>query len=431
MLFRSIGAYQIDSPHKTTFIDTPGHEAFSKMRSRGAVVADIAILIVAADDSVMPQTEESVKYIKKANTPMIVAINKTDLAGADPEKVKKDLLRVGVACEGYGGETVAVNISAKTGKGVDELLEMINLVAEMQELTVDAQSNFEGVVIESRLDKRKGVVTSVIVKKGILVNRDEVWVEGVKGKVKAMFDEFGRSLKQALPSQPVEILGFSELVPVGSVVTRVSKQASAAILPAKATGTATAKKDGVLKLIVKASSNGALESVLGSLPDEIEVIRCGVGNINRDDVEFAVSTKGAIIGFEVVADSVVAQFAADQKVILRTYKIIYELIEEIEDVIKELTHVPEEVTTGVAKVLAKFSIGEVCIAGVRVEQGVFKPKDRIKVEHEGKISQGKVVSIKQLKVEVNEAKQGEEYGIGVSSGLDFAKGDVIIAYNIK
>ena len=429
---QGIGAYQIDvSPTKITFIGTPGHEAFSKMRSRGAVVADIAILVVAADDSVKPQTEESVKYIKEAGTPMIVAINKTDLPAADPEKVKKDLLRVGVACEGYGGDTVAVNISAKTGKGIDELLEMIGLVADMQGLMSNPQGDLEGVVVESKLDKRSGILTTIIVKNGTLRNREIIKAGNVQGKVKALLDEFGKRVDQVLPSSPVEILGFTKLVPVGSVVTRVGEHASTKVLLETNSTSDTHKKKGILKLIVKSSSNGSLESVLEGLPVGIEVIRSGVGDVNRDDIEFAIVSKAAVIGFEVDADSAVTQLAADQKIILRTYKIIYQLIEEVEDVIKELTSVPEEVATGVAKVLAKFSIGDVNVAGVRVEQGILRLKDMVKIEHEGKISRGKIVSIKQQKVEVNEAKQGGEYGIGVSSELDFIKGDVIIAYNIQ
>jgi len=429
---QGIGAYQIEtSSTKITFIDTPGHEAFSKMRSRGAVVADIAILVVAADDSVMPQTKESVKYIRDTGTPMIVAINKTDLPSAQPEKVKKDLLRIDVACEGYGGETVAVNISAKTGKGVDELLEMVGLVADMQELTADPQGNLEGVVVESRLDKRIGILATVIVKNGTLENRDVIQVGNIQGKVKAMFNEFGKGVKRVLPSQPAEILGFSDLVSVGSEVTRVGENTQVANSEAKSAAKDKTKKDSVLKLIVKASSNGSLESVLESLPDEIEVIRSGVGNINLEEVEFAIASKAAIVGFEIIADSVVTQFAADQRVILRTYKVIYKLVEEVEDVIIELTSEPEEVVTGVAKILAKFSINDVNVAGARVEQGKFKLKDKVKVEHDGKVSRGKVVSIKQQKVEMNEANQGEEYGIGISPELDFNKGDVIIAYNIN
>lgn len=428
---QSIGAYQIKEPTEITFIDTPGHEAFSTMRSRGAKAADITVLVVAADDSVMPQTEESVKYIKKADIPLIVAINKIDLPESKPERVKKDLLRAGVACEGYGGDTVAVEISAKTGKGVDELLEMIGLVGQMKELKYAPEAELAGVVIESGRDKRRGPYATVLVKRGTLKLRDEIAAGGEKARVRALFNDQGEAVKKAGPSEPVLILGFSVPVSVGAVVIGAGKKE----IDAQA-GKSGVKKgvrtngEGAIKLVVKADAQGTLESVLENLPTDAAVLRAEVGEIAEDDISYAAATGAAVIGFRVDVSEQLQELARREKIVLRTYEIIYKLLEEIEDVVTELTREPEEIVTGRAKILAQFEIDDLPVAGVRVEEGKFRVGDKVKVEKKEVVSRGEVVSIKQQKVEVSEAKKGEEYGLGVSKGLDFEKGDVIIAYNI-
>lgn len=433
---QSIGAYKIFQPTKITFIDTPGHEAFSTMRSHGAKVADLAVLLVAADDSVKPQTEESVKYINAAKIPFLVAINKIDLPEADVEKVKKDLLRINVASEGYGGDIVAIEVSAKTGRGIEELLEMIGLVAKMQaELDADKGGSFTGVVIESSMDQRSGPLATVLVKNGTLKVKDYIETESVVGRVKAMFDDRGKTVQEAGPSDPVVVLGLSRVAETGALVYRKDEKTEKPAIKAGAkspAGEKIAQKDAAIRLIVKANSKGSLQSVLDNLPPAAKVLQAEVAEtINKSDIEFSVAAKAAIVGFNVSMSNTVARLAETEKIVVRLYNLIFELIEEIDDVVAELTRQPEEKTTGRAKVLAVFQINNLPVAGVRVEEGNIRIGDKIKVEHDTGVSRGKVVSIKDKKVEVKVALPGGEFGIGVTDDLDFSVGDVIIAYNIK
>jgi translation initiation factor IF-2 len=431
-----VGAYQIEKPTPITFIDTPGHEAFSAMRSRGAQVADLAILVVAADDSVKPQTIESIKFIKKAKIPFIVAINKTDLPEVKVENVKKDLLKYDIATEGFGGDIVALEISAKSGKGIDELLEMINIVSQINlDLKADKKAPLKGVVIESNLDKRKGSLATVLVKEGTLNLKDNLTVGKINGRVKALFDEFGKVISEAEPSKPVVLLGLNDVVEIGAIVTRVgeeSKYHESKQIKSGSIKQDESTKDGVIKLIVKADTSGTLESVITNLPKETEVLRAEVSDsITRSDIEYAIATKSAIIGYNVGVSNRIKQEAQLANIVLRTYELIYELLEEIDDVVDELTREPVEEVLGRAKVLATFMINDTPVAGVRVEEGKLKVGDKVKIEKDASVSRGKVVSIKEEKVEISQAQAGKEYGVGTSKDLDFTKGDVIIAYNIK
>lgn len=438
---QQIGAYQIEKPTKITFIDTPGHEAFSKMRSRGAKVADIAVLVVAADDSVMPQTEESIEYIRQAQIPLIVAINKLDLPTADVKKVKQDLLKSGIACEGYGGEIVAVEISAKTGKGVSEMLEIIGLVAEMENLIADPEGLLEGVIIDSSLDRKRGPLATVLVKKGTLYVRDIILAGNVETRVKALFNEFDSPMTKIMPSEPAVVLGFSNVPPVGSIVTKQQedkmvkkskvKDFAPTFIHRNVEQTIAKREKNVMRVVIKAESEGALESVLENLPPGINVLISRVGDITESDIYYAATTKSLVIGFNIKIPAKVQRLAESEKVVVRVYAVIYELLEEIEEAVAELVRGPEEVVIGRAKVLEKFIINEMQIAGLRVEEGKFRVGNKVKVERDSSVSHGEVVSIRHGKIEVKEALPGREYGIGLTGKLDFAKKDVIIAYRMK
>ncbi len=309
-----IGAYQIKAKDKTiTFIDTPGHAAFSEMRSRGAKVADLAILVVATDEGVKPQTLESLKYIKNAKIPYLVAINKTDLPHTDVKETEKDLAKNKILVESQGGKIVSVPVSAKTGKGINDLLEMILLLAEMEEIKGDEKAKLEAVVIESRLDKNRGPLATILIRNGNLKTGDQVEADGAFAKIKAMFDESGKSVKKAGPSKPVEILGFKSVPPIGSSI----KQTEEMVLPEEKPRPELTKKEEIeknkLRLIIKTDVNGTLEAISAGLPRETEVIDSAVGEVNESDILLADTTGAEIIAFNVKTPAKVKKFGDHRK----------------------------------------------------------------------------------------------------------------------
>ncbi len=360
-----IGAYQ---SHNITFIDTPGHEAFAKMRSRGAKVADIALLVVAADDSVMPQTKESIKQIKASGASMIVVVNKIDLPTAMPDKVRSDLAKNGVQVEGFGGDIPVALVSAKTGKGVPELLDLIILVAQMKGLDNEPEAPLEAVVVETRLDKGKGMVATVVVKKGTL-KFGVLLFEGAKqvARVRAMFDEYGKGVQSAGPARPVEVLGFTSLPSVGSVLRTdvyLEQKPQEAIAP-NAPFTAENLPDWLkpvsqqegrkLTVILKVDTAGSMEAIIAALPKQIELVTGGIGDISEADVLTAKSAKAIIVGFSVKCPASVEKLATAEKVVFRIYTIIYELLDELTEVVsglKEVLAVERELGTGT--VIAEF-----------------------------------------------------------------------------
>ena len=435
-----IGAYQIETKKRLiTFIDTPGHEAFAKMRSRGASAADIAILVIAADDSVKPQTKESIEQIKAAGIPMIVAVNKIDLASANIDRVKRDLAKTGVQVEGFGGDVPIVPISAKQGTGVAELLDMILLVSDMKGLNGAADGPLEAVVIETRVDRGKGMVATLIVKIGTLRNGMPLY-EGTKqiAKVRAMFDEYGKAVAEALPSKPVETLGFTVPPTIGTVLSNAPGNQAAQTPTKKSTSDMpdflkpVEEQEEHIKLILKADTAGSLEAVRNSLPERVTLVSTGTGDINDADVLLAKSAVAIVIGFNVVASPAVAKLAQTEKVIFRTYKIIYELLDEIKDVVLGLKEVlVEERELGTGQIIAEFPFEKDRIAGTKIISGRLARGDSVKVMRGGsEVGRAKIKSLRHGKDDITKAEVGNECGVLFDQKLDFAIGDAIIAFTI-
>lgn len=440
-----IGAYQVEvgkEKHAITFIDTPGHEAFAKMRSRGAQVADIALLVVAADDSVMPQTKESIEQIKASGASMIVVMNKIDLPTALPDKVKSDLAKNGVQVEGFGGDVPVALVSAKTGKGVPELLELIALVAQMKGLTTEPTAPLEAVVIETRLDKGKGMVATVVVKKGTLVPGVSLF-EGAKqvARVRAMFDEYGKGVAEAGPSRPVEILGFTTLPSVGSVLRTDSYLEAAAKVEVKPEPLSASNLPDWLKpvaeqqgqqlsIILKADTAGSMEAIIAALPKQVDLVSAGIGDITEADVLTAKSTKAFIVGFNVKCAASAAKLASTEKVLFRIYTIIYELLDELTEVVSGLKEVlAAERELGVGAIIAEFPFEKSRIAGTRVVSGRLARGDTVKIMRgEAEIARAKIKSIRKGKEDTTKVdKVGIECGILFDKKVDFALQDAIIA----
>jgi translation initiation factor IF-2 len=425
---QSIGAYQADfGKEKITFIDTPGHEAFSKMRSRGAQVADIAILVVAADDGVMPQTKEAIKFIDQAKIPIIVAINKIDLAGANQDKVKKQLAKEGILLEGYGGQVVAVALSAKTGAHVNDLLEMIILLSQMQNLKANPEGVLEAVVIESKLDRNRGPVASVLIKNGTLKQGEEIFADRVKGKVKSMINDRGEILARALPATPVEILGFDSLPAVGAIVHRGLAQEE---VKEMAPPVAKPAEEAQLKVILKTDVMGMIEVICASLAKEdLLILKAETGDISQGDVLLAKATEAIIIGFRVKVSTAVATLAEEEKVKIKTYEVIYKLIEEIKEVVKALKEPVQELALGKAEIIAEFPYQKGKIAGCRVVSGRVALGDKVKIiRGEKEVGLTKIKSLRKQKEAISKAELGEEFGLLLEPIIDFQIGDIVQSY---
>ncbi len=431
-----IGAYQA---HNITFIDTPGHEAFAKMRSRGAAVADIALLVVAADDSVMPQTKESIEQIKASGASMIVVMNKIDLPTAIPDKVKSDLAKNGVQVEGFGGDIPVALVSAKTGKGVPELLDLISLVAQMKGLDNAPEAPLEAVVIETRVDKGKGLVATVVVKKGILTFGTLLF-EGSKqvARVRAMFDENGKGVREAGPSRPVEILGFTSLPSVGAILRTdeyVEPAKEKIVSPYTAENLPdwlkpVAEQEGAkLNIILKADTAGSMEAILAALDKKIKVVHAGVGDISDADVLMAKPSKAFIVGFNVKCPASVEKLAQTEKVVFRTYTIIYELLDELSEVVSGMKEVlTRERELGMGTIIAEFPFEKSRIAGTRVTQGRLARGDTVKIMRgEEEVGRAKIKSIRKGKEDVTKVETGTECGLLFDKKVDFALQDAIIA----
>jgi translation initiation factor IF-2 len=442
---QSIGAYQVevkssgkekkDDSHLITFIDTPGHEAFKAMRSRGATVADLVLLVVASDDSVMPQTVESISMIKQAKVPFIVVATKIDMPGANLDKLRADLARHEIQTEGFGGDIPFIPVSAKEKKGISDLLDMILLVAEMQELKGDAKNPLHAIVIETRIDKGKGMVATVVVKDGTLIFGEKLF-DGDRdiGKVRALFDEHGKSVKEAYPSQPVEVLGFTSLPLVGSIITSEKKVViSNTIQKEKKVNSmpdflAPVTNDKKLSIFLKANTAGSLEAIIGSLHEKIDIVHMGVGTISESDVLVAKTSKAILIGFQVPLSESVKKLAYEEKVIVRTYDIIYELLEELAEVamnLKEITR--EEKELGKASIIAEFPFNGERIAGCKIIEGRLARGDMVKfIRGEAEVFRARIKSIRKGKDPIDKATTGHECGVLFDTKVDFLLGDGII-----
>ena len=454
-----IGAYRVNINNKDiTFLDTPGHEAFTAMRARGAKSTDIAILVVAADDGIMPQTIEAINHAKDANLDIIVAINKMDKPQADPENIKSELTKYELIPEEWGGDVMCVPVSALTGMGINDLLEDVLIIAEMKEFKANPNRRAKGVIIESRLDKGRGPVATVLVQNGTLRQGDVVIAGTSVGRVRNMSNENGRTLKEAGPSVPVEIFGLDEVPAAGDEFNAVEDERMARELAeqrrnaqreAEFKANSTVNLDDLfaqinsgvkeLKIIVKADVAGSAEAVKASLERisneevKVKIIHTGIGGITEGDVTFAAASNAIIVGFNVRPDKNAIDSAERQKVDVRTYRIIYECIEEIEAAIKGmLAPTFKESILGHAEVRQTIHVPNVgTIAGSYVQDGLIKRSAKIRVLRDGVvIFEDKISSLRRFKDDKSEVAQGYECGVGLDRFNDIRVGDVLEAFEM-
>ena len=458
---QKIGAYVVEhDSKKIVFLDTPGHEAFTAMRARGAQVTDIAVLVVAADDGVMPQTIEAINHAKAAKVPIIVAINKIDKPGSNPEKVKQQLSEHGLIPEDWGGDVICVPVSAKAKMGIDDLLEMITLVADIQELKANPRRRAYGVILESRLDKGLGCMATVLVQKGTLKPGDSVIAGLTSGKVRVLINEKGERVKKATPSIPVEIVGLTDLPNAGDILRVVKDDKMARQISDErqtrdrerhlVSGPRTTLQDifktmsegekKQLDVLIKADSNGSVEAIkhsLAKLPDDevkVNVIHGAVGAISESDVLLARASNSLIIGFNIKMEANIKKLADQEKVAIRNYDVIYRMIEDIQAAMKGMLEPEyESVLTGTAEVRQLFKASKVgVIAGSYVSSGKVMRNSDLKIYRNKKlIHEGKIESLKRFKDDVREVIEGFECGITVENFNDIQVGDTIEAYIMK
>lgn len=418
---QKIGASVITKNSKDiTFIDTPGHSAFSNMRQQGAKIADIAILVIASGEGVKPQTKEAIEYINLSKTPFFIAATKTDLPSSDIEKVKADLLNCSVLVEGSGGNIPLVPVSAKTGVGIDDLLDMILLLSEMNEIKGDPEADVEAYVFETGKDKR-GPFASVVVKNGTLKSGSEISVSGVTSKIRGMFDHMGNSIQEISPGYPCQIIGFNTIPTVGSRIWENGKQKESAVVSEKKQDDIQIESDE-LKIIVKAANAGSLEAVVKNLASKVKIIDCGVGDINESDVFMAKSTGADIYLFEKKIPSSIKKLAESEKINIYTFDIIYHLFEKIDESLKS-DQIKEK---GTAQILMEFPFNNQKVAGCKMINGIMSKNDTLIIKRADKqIGQTKAVSLKKGKNDVPEVKQGEEFGVIFAPRVEFSIGDMI------
>ncbi|MBE3596056.1 MAG: translation initiation factor IF-2 [Hydrogenibacillus sp.] len=455
-----IGAYQVDvDGRKITFLDTPGHEAFTAMRARGAKVTDITVLVVAADDGVMPQTVEAINHAKDAGVPIIVAVNKIDKPSANPDRVKQELAEHGLIPEAWGGDTIFVHVSALKGQGIDELLEMILLVAEMKELKANPNKRARGTVIEAKLDRGRGPVATVLVQNGTLKVGDALVVGTAYGHVRSMHDHLGVRIKEAGPSTPVEITGLDSVPDAGDQFMVFADDAKAKAIAAER---AMKKREQELKkkhvsldelfhqiqqgevkelnLILKADVHGSVEALSASIEKikvdgvRVRIIHTGVGAVNESDVMLAAAAGAVIIGFNVRPDANAKATAEREKIDIRLYNVIYKAIEEIEAALKGMLEpVYEEKVIGQAEVRQTFHASRIgTIAGCYVIEGKITRDAQVRLIRDGiVVYEGKIESLKRFKDDAKEVAQGYECGLTIQNFNDIKEGDIIEAYVLE
>lgn len=441
-----IGAYQIEfKGHKLTFIDTPGHAAFNKMRERGAKVTDLIVLVVAADDGVKPQTIESIRHIKAAGVPFVVAINKTDLPNTYPDVVKGELAQHDVLVVGFGGDVETIPVSAKTGAGVDDLLDTLVVMAELNNYQADPAAPLKAVVIESSKDAQRGSLATVIVQQGTLTVRQDIYTDTVEGRIRALADETGLSLKEVLPGSPAEIIGFSNVPAVGEVVYDAASDYSNEVIEeeemAEVGPAAELDFDFLLeqreklKLIVRADVTGTLEAITQTLdPESVEIMSAAVGPVTEQDIELAQTTGSVIIAFHQKVSNKIKAMAKESGVRIRSYDVIYHLIEDLQkQMLKLMEPTIDEVVTGEAEIAQIFEMKGERIAGVKVKTGEIKKTDLLHLKRNDEIVLNPVIkSMMHGKEEISLIKAKNEGGMTFKNRkLDFQVGDIIIAYHTE
>jgi translation initiation factor IF-2 len=457
-----IGAYQVhQNGNLVTFIDTPGHEAFTAMRARGARVTDIAVLVVAADDGVMPQTLEAIDHARAAGVPIVVAVNKVDKPEADPTRVRQQLAEQGVQTSEWGGDFEFVDVSAKTGQNLDKLLETILLVAELQELKADPEARARGVAIEAHLDKGRGPVATVLVQRGTIRIGDAVVCGTAHGRVRAMFDEHGQSLEEARPGRPVQVLGWSRVPEAGDDVRVVADEKAARHLAQEREARlraaelvaarpairledvlAQAREGEVseLRVILKADTQGSLEALAEAVEklstDEVQVriLRRGVGAVTQSDVELAQADEAVVIGFNVRPDANAREVAEREGVDVRLYRVIYQAVDDIKQALSGLLAPEEqEVSLGEAEVRATFRVPRLgMVAGCYVTKGTLTRGARVRLVRDGAVAyDGRIASLRRFKDDVREVAEGFECGVGLENFQDVKDGDVLESYEVR
>lgn len=453
-----IGAYQVETNgHKITFLDTPGHQAFTAMRARGAQVTDIAVLVVAADDGVMPQTLEAIDHARAAGVPIIVAINKVDKPEANPDRIKQQLADAGLVVEDWGGDTIAVPVSAKAKQNISGLLENILLVAEMEDLKADPLKPATGVVIEAKLDKSKGPMATVLIGNGTLRLGDTVVVGNTWGRIKAMFTDSGKQMRKADPSTPVGILGLIDVPQEGDVLRAVPDERKAKELVEK-NKAASKKAAGApisltnlfeqvsagrvqeLNIVLKTDVQGSIEPINNSLAQlstdqvKVRIIHSGSGRITESDVMLAAASKGVVIGFNADSDTGARRLAESEGVSIRNYDIIYNVVDDIAKALKGmLAPTIVEVIEGRADIRAVFSAGKKAkAAGIYVTEGKITRGSTVRIKRKDKvIAESPVQSLRRFKDDVREVATGYEAGIVLDTFSDFEVADVLEAYRIE
>jgi translation initiation factor IF-2 len=422
---QAIGASVVETKSGSiTFIDTPGHAAFTKMRGRGAKVADIAILVVAQDDGVAPQTKEALQIIRDAKLPFVVAGTKADVAGTNPEVLKGQLEKEEVFFEGRGGDIPFLSVSARNGTGITELLEMLTLMAEVLELKGDSKADLEAVVIESNKEKM-GPTASIVVRNGSVKIGDIIFAEKSECKVRALFDDKGKSIKEVLPGFPARVIGFSEVPTVGASITSVPhEKAEIAEVRTKTGFQLRRLADDEIPVIIKASNAGALEAITASLPGKIVVVDSGVGEITSSDVINAKTGNANIYSFETKIPNDVARLADAEKIKVEKFDIIYELLQAVEELLKK----GKLVELGRAEILAIFPFNNKKVAGSKVLSGRISKGDKILIfRNEKEVGKAKAASIRKQKLEVASVGQSEEFGVILEPQLDFMVSDVLVS----
>ena len=454
-----IGAYQVNCKgKKIVFLDTPGHEAFTAMRARGAQITDIAILVVAADDGVMPQTIEAIHHAKSAGVPIIVAINKIDKPGANPDRVKQDLMEQGLVPEEYGGDTIMVPVSAKKQIGIDDLLEMVLLVAEVKELKANPNRDARGVIVEAKLDKGRGPVATVLVQNGTLRIGDSVVCGTTYGKVRAMVNDRGENVKKAGPSVPVEILGLNDVPEAGDILAVLEEKQARSIAEARIerqrNNLIKSKKVSLddlfhqiqegdikdLNIVIKADVQGSVEALSSSLlklnkNDEVRVsiVHSGVGAVNESDVMLASASNALIIAFNVRPDANARKLADTENIDIRTYRVIYDAINDVKDAMSGMLKPKyKEVIQGRVEIRQVMKFSKALVAGSYVLEGKICNNSKIRIIRDNiEIFDGEIDSLRRFKDEVKEVNAGYECGISIVDFRDFKEGDIIEAYTME
>lgn len=435
---------------RITFIDTPGHEAFASMRGRGTQAADIGLLVVSSVDGVMPQTKESIEILKKAQIPFIVVLTKSDVPDKNEEKVKGQLVKEEVMLEGYGGDVPFISVSSKTNTNIKELLELITLVFDMKQKPI-LDTKLKGIVIESQLDQKSGPRATVVIKSGVLSVRDEIECDGIVARVRTIINDKGAHLDRATVGEAVEVLGFEKVPMVGGMVIRkgeaIEVESPVVELPAEPVQPAVpafhsgqeampmpedflnAEETPTLSVVLSADNQGSLEAIVRSIPPEINVALAKTGDITTTDILLAKSINAIVLGFNIRIRPEIVKFASQEKVLAKNYKIIYELISEVKDVLegKQLAMVEE--IYGRAKILASFPFEKTKVLGIKVLEGRVARGDKIRlIRKEEIIGESTINSVRTGKNVVSKIEEGQEGGIILSPSLDFTIGDMLICH---